>query len=373
MNIGLVSPYDYAYPGGVNTHISNLAMNMAAMGHRVKILAPCSDRSALPRTTPIIQLGRTVPYPSNGSISRLTLSFWLMHKIRGILEEENFDILHFHEPLCPSLPWMVLRYSRSVNIATFHAFYRRSANYRVFNPLLRQFHRKLDGMIAVSEPARNFISRYFPGEYRVIPHGVDMERFGTKPSYVEQFHDGRLNILFVSRLEKRKGARYLLRAYRKAKHDCPPSRLILVGPGDKQRKMYQRWVKEVNLEDVVFTGHVPYVDLPRYYHTADIFSIPAVGQESFGIVLLEAMAARKPILATDIDGYANVVTNGVEGILVKPRDERALADALTSLANDRELREKMGARGRAKAEALSWPIIAQRTLDFYQECTRNKR
>ncbi len=373
MNIGLVSPYDYAHPGGVNTHISNLAVNMAALGHRVKILAPCSNQRALPVTMPIIPLGRTIPYPSNGSTSRLTLSFWLMRKIKGILQEEEFDILHFHEPLCPSLPWMVLRYSRSVNIGTFHAFYRRSANYRVFHPMLSRFHRKLDGMIAVSAPAHRFISRYFPGDYRIIPHGVDMERFGAKPAYVDKYHDGRLNILFVSRLEKRKGAKYLLQAYKKAKRDCPPSRLILVGPGDRRRRQHQRWVEEVNLEDVVFTGHVPYEDLPRYYHTADIFSIPAVGQESFGIVLLEAMAARKPIVATDIDGYANVVTNGVEGILVKPRDEQALADALISLANDKDLRDKMAAKGRAKAEALSWPIIARRTLDFYQECMRNKR
>lgn len=373
MNIGLVSPYDYAYPGGVNTHISNLAMTMAGMGHRVKILAPCSDRRAVPKTTPIIELGRTIPYPSNGSVARLTLSLWLMSKIKEILEEEKFEILHFHEPLCPSLPWMVLHYSQSVNVATFHAYYRRSAAYGVGKPALMYFYNKLDGKIAVSEPARKFISRYFPGDYRVIPHGVDMERFAKKADFIEEYHDGKLNILFVSRLEKRKGANYLLQAYRKAKKDCPPSRLILVGPGDKSRREYERWVRAVKLEDVVFTGHVPYTDLPRYYHTADIFSIPAVGQESFGLVLLEAMAAGKPILATNIEGYASVVTSGVEGILVKPRDRQALASALVSLANDKNLREQMGAKGKAKAETLSWPVIAQRTLDFYQECARNKR
>jgi len=210
MNIGLVSPYDYAYPGGVNTHISNLAMTMAGMGHRVKILAPCSNNKALPRTTPIIPLGKTIPYPSNGSVARLTLSLWLIPKIKGILEEERFDILHFHEPLFPSLPWMVLPYSRSVNVATFHAYYRRSAGYTMWKPLLMRFYRKLDGKIAVSEPARKFVSRYFPGDYRVIPHGVDLERFATKTAPIEQFHDGKLNILFVSRLEKRKGAKYLL-------------------------------------------------------------------------------------------------------------------------------------------------------------------
>ena len=244
---------------------------------------------------------------------------------------------------------------------------------RIGKPFLMNFYNKLDGKIAVSEPARKFVSRYFPGDYRVIPHGVDLERFSPKVAPIEQFHDGKLNILFVSRLEKRKGAKYLLQAYKTAKKDCPPSRLIMVGPGDKSRREYERWVRAVKLEDVVFTGHVPYADLPRYYHTADIFSIPAVGQESFGIVLLEAMAAGKPIVATNIEGYANVVNSGAEGILVKPKDEQALASALVSLANDKNLREQMGAKGRAKAEALSWPIIAQRTLDFYQECMRGKR
>jgi phosphatidyl-myo-inositol alpha-mannosyltransferase len=373
MNIGLVSPYDYAYPGGVNTHISNLAMTMAGMGHRVKILAPCSNNKALPKNMSIVPLGRTIPYPSNGSVARLTLSLWLMPKIKGILQEENFDILHFHEPLFPSLPLMVLPFSHSLNIATFHAYYRQSAGYTVWKPMLMMFYRKLNGKIAVSQPAHKFVSRYFPGDYRIIPHGVDLERFGMKVAPIERYNDGKLNILFVSRLEKRKGAKYLLEAYRRAKKDCPPSRLILVGPGDRSRREYERWVKAVNLEDVVFTGHVPYTDLPHYYHTADIFSIPAVGQESFGIVLLEAMAAGKPIVATNIEGYASVVKSGAEGILVKPKDTQALADALVSLANDKNLREQMGAEGRAKAEALSWPKIAQRTLDFYQECVKEKR
>jgi phosphatidylinositol alpha-mannosyltransferase len=296
-----------------------------------------------------------------------------MPKIKAIIEEEKFEIIHFHEPLFPSLPCMVLPYSHSVNVGTFHAYYRRSAGYTIGKPILNNFYNKLDGKIAVSEPARKFVSRYFPGDYRVIPHGVDLERFSPKIAPIEQFDDGKLNILFVSRLEKRKGAKYLLQAYKTAKKDCPPSRLIMVGPGDKSRREYERWVRAVKLEDVVFTGHVPYADLPRYYHTADIFSIPAVGQESFGLVLLEAMAAGKPIVATDIEGYASVVNSGVEGILVKPKDEQALASALVSLANDKNLREQMGAKGRAKAEALSWPIIAQRTLDFYQECMRGKR
>ena len=204
MNIGLVSPYDYAYPGGVNTHISNLAMTLATMGHHVRILAPCSSKKALPTNADIIPLGKTIPYPSNGSVARLTLSLWLMPKIRGILEREDFEILHFHEPLFPSLPWMVLPLSHSVNVGTFHAYYRRSIGYSMWKPLLKRFYGKLEGKIAVSEPAKKFVSRYFPGEYRVIPHGIDLEHFYTEAEPLPQYRDGRLNILFVSRLEERK-------------------------------------------------------------------------------------------------------------------------------------------------------------------------
>ncbi len=372
MNIGLVSPYDYAYPGGVNTHISNLAMTLARMGHHVRILAPCSSNKNLPTNADIVPLGRTIPYPSNGSVARLTLSLWLIPKIRGILEQENFDVLHFHEPLFPSLPWMVLPLSHTLNVGTFHAYYKRSIGYSMWKPILRRFYNKLDGRIAVSEPAHKFVSRYFPGEYRVIPHGIDLDHFYTEVDPMPQYSDGRLNLLFVSRLEERKGVRYLLNAYKLAKKECPPSRLILVGPGERSRKEYARWVRAVKLEDVVFTGHVSYADLPRYYHTADIFCMPAVGQESFGLVLLEAMAAGKPIVATNIEGYASVVSHNVEGLLVKPRDSRALADTMIAVANDRNLRQEMGSRGKEKAKAHSWPIITQKTVDFYEELAGRK-
>ena len=372
MNIGLVSPYDYAYPGGVNTHISNLAINLAGLGHHVKILAPCSSKKALPTNADIIPLGTTIPYPSNGSVARFTLSWWLMPKVKSILDQEKFDILHFHEPLFPSLPWMVLPYSRSINVATFHAYYKRSIGYSFWKPLLKRFYNKLDGKITVSEPARKFVSRYFPGDYRVIPHGVDLEHFSTQAAPIDNFCDGRLNILFVSRLEERKGVRYLLKAYKRAKEYLPQSRLIMVGPGDRSRREYERWVKAVKLEDVVFTGHVAYADLPRYYHTADICCMPAIGQESFGLVLLEAMAAGKPIIASNIEGYASVLRDGVEGLLVKPKDEKALANAMVSLANDNNLRQQLGSNGRNKAQAHNWKSVAQRTVDFYMELSGAK-
>ena len=365
MNIALVSPYDYAYPGGVNTHISSLALGLAKMGHQVKILAPCSNKKALARPEDIIPLGKTIPYPSNGSVARLTISWWLLPKVKSILEEEKFDIIHFHEPLFPSLPWMVLPVSRSVNVATFHAYYKRSFGYWFWKPLCRRFYNRLDGKIAVSEPAMRFVSKYFPGDYRIIPHGVDAERFSAEVPPIEDFCDGKLNILFVSRLDERKGVRYLLKAYKMVKEEIPESRLVVVGPGNERR--YKDWVQAVKLKDVVFAGYISYADLPRYYRTADIFCVPAVGRESFGIVLLEAMAAGRAIVASDIDGYANVLTDGVDGVLVPPKDNETLAQTLVSLLNDPARRQQMGSQGRSKVEGLTWEAIAGRTMDYYLE------
>lgn len=157
MNIAQVSPYDYAYPGGVNTHISHLALHLARMGHEVKILAPCSNKKNLPRAQDVVPLGKTIPFPSNGSVARFTLSWWLLPKVKSILDEGKFDIMHFHEPLFPSLPWMVLPQSHSINVATFHAYYKRSLGYWLWRPLLKRFYNRLDAKIAVSEAAMKFV------------------------------------------------------------------------------------------------------------------------------------------------------------------------------------------------------------------------
>ncbi len=368
MNIALVSPYDFAYPGGVTTHISRLAHQYARMGHRVKVLTPCSNKKALFDAPNVIPLGRTIPFSSNGSYARVTLSWWLTSKVKSILEEERFDIVHLHEPFCPLLPWIVLNLSDTTNVATFHAYYERSISYWLWRRWpLNGIYSKFNGRIAVSEPARRCINKYFPGDYRVIPHGIDLKHFSAGLPPIEEFCDGKLNILFVGRLEKRKGALYLLKAYEKVKKEFPQSRLIVVGPGNRLRQEYQGWVEERKLKDVTFTGNVSYFDLPRYYRTADIFCSPATGRESFGIVLLEAMAAGKPIIASNIEGYANVLSHGVEGLLVPPKDKEAIAQALLSLLSDQALRQQMGCKGREKAEEHSWERIAQRTLDYYSE------
>ncbi len=367
MKIALVSPYDFAYPGGVTNHISSLERHFTRMGHEVKVIAPAS-RAVTTFGDRFIPIGKPRPIPTSGSIARITLSLRLASTIKTVLSEEKFDIIHFHEPFMPMLCSAVLRFSNAPNIGTFHACDGKPG-YKFGRPIstimLKRRARKLDGKIAVSKPAMEFASKYVPGYYNIIPNGIDVEHFSPDVSPIEEFCDGKQNILFVGRLERRKGLNYLIKAYQQVKREIPNSRLIVVGPGTRLRKKYEKWIKRNHLEDVVFVGYASYAELPRYYKTADVFCAPATGRESFGIVLLEAMAVGKPIVATNIDGYASVVTHGEEGWLVPPKDSRGLAQALVSVMSDETLRQQMGASGRLKAVKYSWEHVAQRVLDYY--------
>ena len=367
MKIALVSPYDFAYPGGVTLHISYLERYFTRMGHEVKVIAPAS-KAISSFGDRFIPIGRPRPIPASGSICRVTISPWLSPRIKAVLDEENFDIIHLHEPLMPMLCTTILRLSQTANIGTFHACHGRPG-YNFAKPvgkwILKRWFRNLDGKIAVSKPAMEFAHGHFPGYYNIIPNGVDLDHFSPDVSPIDEFCDGKVNILFVGRLEKRKGLRYLLEAFTQVKREIPNSRLIIVGPGTRLRHKYEKQVIRSGIKDVVFTGFVSYDDLPRYYKTADVFCAPATGRESFGIILLEAMAVGKPIIASNIEGYASVVTHGVDGLLVPPEDSEMLAQALNSLLADQSLRREMGARGRTKALEYSWEHIAQNVLNYY--------
>jgi len=363
----LVSPYDFAYPGGVCIHISCLEQQFTRLGHDVKVIAPAS-KAISGFGDRFIPIGRPRPVPTSGSIARLTLSLRLSSRIKEVLERERFDIIHLHEPLMPMLCTSVLRLSKTATVGTFHATNGRPS-YNLGRPFsklfLKRWFRKLDGKIAVSKPAMEFAHGHFPGYYNIIPNGVDLEHFSPDVAPIKEFRDGKLNILFVGRMEKRKGLNYLLDAFGRVKQELPNSRLIAVGPGTRLRRKYEKKVTKSGLKDVVFVGFASYEDLPRYYKNADIFCAPATGSESFGIILLEAMALGKPIVASNTEGYAGVISDGVDGQLVPPKDSQSLAQALISLLKDEPLRQEMGAQGRAKALSYGWDSIARTILDYY--------
>jgi len=366
VKIGLVSPYDYSFPGGVVNHIAYLAHNFIKWGHKVKIVAPCPKVGSRYFEEEVTPIGKPLPVPFAGAIARIPISPLLPMQIDEILANEDFDILHLHEPFTPMICLSALLKSNCINVGTFHAYHNKPRVYWLGKPIFRRWLHRLHGKITVSKPALEYVSRHLPGDYRIIPNGIDTQQFCLDAPQRKEFTDGKINILFVGRLEQRKGLGYLLNACAKIKNSLHNSRLIIVGPGTMLRHRYEKLVEDMGLTDnVAFVGFVPSDELPSYYRSADIFCAPATGGESFGIVLLEAMACGKPVVATNIQGYASVLANGEEGLLVPPRDEKSLANALLSLLNDKNLRLKMGAKGRTKAEKYSWPNISRQVMDFY--------
>ena len=363
----MVSPYDFTWPGGVTAHVSQLARELSLLGHQVQVLAPHSPSRECPDPESFVPLGRSVPVPSGGSIARVSLSWWLYRRIRALLEQESYDIIHLHEPLAPILPLFVLEHSNAVNIGTFHAYCSRQHLYRLGHPIVKRWHQRLHGRIAVSPAAMSYVQRGFPMEYKIIPNGIDVDHFAQGVEPWPQFHDGKTNLLFVGRLEKRKGLKYLLEAYSRLKWELPNIRLIVVGPGNLDKDSH-RILAASNPQDVVLAGRVSYDHLARYYATADIFCAPATGAESFGIVLLEAMAAGKPIVASDIDGYNGIIRHGRQGLLFPKRDTEAMASALKYLVLNPGLAQQLGKAGRTMVEQYRWSSVAKQVESYYYDC-----
>lgn len=381
MRIALVSPYDFPYPGGVTKHITNLAESFRRQGHQVHIIAASSQVAGRMPLEDVIRLSSfVVPVPYSGSVARISLSPRLARRVCALLRRETFDVVHLHEPTTPTLPWVVLRQTRKLSpqtalVGTFHA-YRESASfpYTYARPIFCRVVNHLDGRIAVSPAARDYIHAYFPGTYRVIPNGVDVAVFGNSSlPPLPQFSDG-LNILFVGRLEPRKGFHYLVQAFARVKTTLPQARLLVVGPYTAEDLTpFERELRRLHLDGVHFVGYVSDQELARYYQSSQVFCAPSTGFESFGMVLLEAMAAGTPIVASDIEGYRAVVSHQAEGLLVPPKDTMALADALIHLLQRPDLRRIMGQCGQVTASGYTWDQVADRVLDYYYDVLEWKR
>jgi phosphatidylinositol alpha-mannosyltransferase len=367
MKVGLVSPYDFATPGGVTDHVRYLASELRHLGHEARIFAPSSRADVDFDTARFYRIGTPIAIPVNDSVARITLSFNLADRVAAIVEKERFDVLHFHEPLMPALPMTMLRMSTTANVGTFHAFARSNLGYyygrRWLEPYLAFLHRG----IAVSEPARAFLHQYFPGyPLRVIPNGIDVNVFKPGQAPIRHLRDDSVNILFVGRLEKRKGLGDLLRGYEFMRTRVPKSRLIVVGEGPLRGKV-ESYISRHRVPDVVLAGYVPDTVLPRYYCSADIFCVPATGAESFGIVLLEAMASGLPVVATEIEGYMSVLEPGRDSMTVQPKGWSELGAALIILARDADLRRRMGAYGHEKARRYAWDVVTSQIVEVYHE------
>jgi phosphatidylinositol alpha-mannosyltransferase len=362
VKIGLVTPYVYPLPGGVNEHVRFLYENLRLHGHDVRII---TSSHGLQRSSEgdVIRIGKGFSVPSNGSVGTITVSPRYVSQVRHVLEQERFDLLHFHEPFVPFLSLITLRQSTSVNIATFHAYAGFSPAMELGKRMLPGYAGRLHGRIAVSAAARHFIDRFFPGDYKVIPNGVDVGTY-QRAVPVARWQDGVPNVLFVGRLEDRKGLPHLLKGFRLVRKSGLEARLLVVGSGPQEREA-RRYVLTRGLQNVEFLGRVSDAEKAQLFKTADVFVSPATGRESFGIVLLEAMAAGAPIVCSDIHGYKGVVQRNGQALLVPPRDPKALAAAITEVLTDTRLRARLRGSGLERVQQFSWEHVTEKVEEYY--------
>ncbi|MEX2425304.1 MAG: glycosyltransferase family 4 protein [Thermomicrobiaceae bacterium] len=373
MKILLSTPFDFSYPGGVNAHVDNLDRALQKLGHTTRILSPGTNGKSIDDDGHVCRIGHTIPVPANGSTSRITLSPFLKDSVQHFLEREQFDIVHLNEPLISTLHLTVLANSQATNFGTFHAsnssHFGYNLLYRLGHPFFSWFSRRLDYRIAVSPIARKFINHYFPEDYQIIPNGIDSQKFGPHVLPDPAVLSNKPTVLFVGRYdEPRKGFRYLLAAMSRVQREMPDARLLVVGPGDRQG--LDRQIRRLGLHNVQVIGEVSNEALPGLYAACDVFCAPSTGRESFGIILLEAMALGKPVIASDIDGYRSVTRDGQEGLLVEPRNPDVLSSAILRVLREPELARKLGLAGRERARACSWPLIAQRVVECYESVLR---
>jgi phosphatidylinositol alpha-mannosyltransferase len=378
LKIAYVSPYDWSVPSGVNNHIFKLANIMRDLGHEVDIIAPASHESA-GKTVNI--LGKPVSLPASGSQTRIVINPKHITSIKDILSSSQFDLIHYHEPFMPLLSLMTLHYSKKiiphvVNIGTFHATREKgSLMYSLSSRFLGKYMKSLDGKIAVSSSAKDYVAKYFPDSYEIIPNGIDIDRWGDP--YILPIDslksDDLINLLYVGRAEKRKGLGVLLQAFSVVNHVRPSARLIVVGPDSSRRRKYQKKIMNTELqENIVWVTNPTNEELPRYYKSADLFVSPATGNESQGYVLMEAMSAHLPVIASDIAGYSYVVRNEKEGILVPAENVTALSAAMIRLIDDPILRSRLGKNGRIRVTEFDWSHISTRIADYYQKLLLKK-
>lgn len=372
LKILLVSDMYYPLPGGIPEHIHNLYIEMKKKGHTVHILTGKSFTDKTHISADIKRFGHSISVPANKSFSQITMGLAMFTQIKSLLNREQYDIVHVHGSLAPTLPLMTLYLSNSTNIVTFHAAHNHSIGYSALQSPLSKIFRRIHGPIAVSREAERSVKKYFPGDYRIIPNGVNIKRFSPSNPILEKYADGKINLLFVGRHDPRKGIKYLYKAMDYVLDKTENVRLIVVGKGFL--KNYYKLIISEKAEDyIIFEDYVDSQLLPLYYRTADIFISPATGGESFGIVLLEAMASGTPIVASRIRGYRQVARHKHNALFVKPKDPNDLAEGILEVINNNNLRNNLVENGLTIAQRYSWANVTDEVLDYYREIMQKRK
>ncbi|MBB5118136.1 GDP-mannose-dependent alpha-(1-2)-phosphatidylinositol mannosyltransferase [Streptomyces eurocidicus] len=367
MRIGIVCPYSWDVPGGVQFHIRDLAEHLIRLGHEVSVLAPADDETPLPPF--VVSAGRAVPVPYNGSVARLNFGFLSAARVRRWLHDGDFDVIHIHEPTSPSLGLLACWAAQGPIVATFHTSNPRSRAMIAAYPILQPALEKISARIAVSEYARRTLVEHLGGDAVVIPNGVDVDFFArAEPRKEWQGGVDGGTIGFIGRIdEPRKGLPVLMRALPKILAERPGTRLLVAGRGDEEEAVAS--LPAEMRGRVEFLGMVSDEDKARLLRSVDVYVAPNTGGESFGIILVEAMSAGAPVLASDLDAFAQVLDKGAAGRLFANEDADALAAAAVGLLGDPDGRARLSERGSAHVRRFDWSRVGADILAVYETVT----
>lgn len=369
LNVGIVTEYCYPLLGGISENVYHTATELLARGHRVTVISSSPPAGAVapvavPNGIPTVRVGRGITFRGNGAHAHAAVGgLGLWNDLRAALRAERFDILQLHSPLNFTLPALAALQGPWPRVGTFHSYFEPSLVYKLCAPLLqREFLRRLNGVTVVSPSVEVALSRYFHINPRVIPNGIDTRQFHPGVPRIDRFDTSKRTLLFLGRFEPRNGLPFMLRVFARLRGQRDDVRLVVVGSGGDART-YEAMGPGHLRPDVHFEGPA-LLERPRFYATADIFCSP-VSRASFGITLLEAMAAGTPIVATDNVGYRTLL--GHEESVIVPYDEESFTNAVLTLLADEGRRRDMGAAGRRKAERYAWPVVVDSLVDYFRE------
>ena len=361
MRIGMVCPYSFDVPGGVQSHVLQLAEVMRERGHEVSVLAPFSPHVDLPDY--VVSGGKAVPIPYNGSVARLRFGPATHRKVKRWLMDGDFDVLHLHEPNAPSLSMLALQAAEGPIVATFHTSTTKSLTLSVFQGILRPYHEKIVGRIAVSDLARRWQMEALGSDAVEIPNGVDVASFANVPRLDGYPRPGG-SVLFLGRYdEPRKGMAVLVGALPALVKRFPDVEILIVGRGDEDELREEVGELAGHLR---FLGQVDDAVKASAMRSADVYCAPNTGGESFGIVLVEAMAAGTPVVASDLDAFRRVLLDGKAGRLVPVDDSDALAEALIAVLEDDKLRAGYVKAAKVAVRRYDWSVVADQIVRVYE-------
>jgi phosphatidyl-myo-inositol alpha-mannosyltransferase len=360
LRIGICAPYDLGRHGGVNSHIRAQAAALRRLGHDVSVFGA----SSTPLDDGELSLGPCISLVIGNTETGFGADPRSWRHVRRLFRTRPFDVIHMHEPLMPLVPWFVLWQATAPVVATFHT-YRENGHvwYPRYRRLFETLMKRVRIRLAVSEAARRTVAPHFPGHYEIVPNGIDVDRFASPAPRPPDMQADQRHILYVGRLEPRKGVEHLIQAMAIVTRIRRDVRLVIVGDGPG-RESAGRAAREAGVT-ATFAGGVPDEALPGYYCAADIVCSPALGDESFGLVLLEAMAASRPIVASRIAGYAELLESTGCARLVEPGNVAALACEISAVVDNPALARDLGARGACAVRKYDWSAIAKRLEEVY--------